>query len=122
MIENDQILDQFDDLNRKPKEHWFWQILPALIFVIGIFMTWMSVPGATTLLLAAASFAVIRLTIRFFRQQRVLFEWFYYLGNVSLMIAISLSILHIAPLDFKSLGPAMILFALGILSAGQRKN
>ncbi len=122
MSENENILDKFDDQQRESKESKFWQVFPALLFIVGFGLNLLHVPGAILIMSGAMVFASVRLSVRFFRKPRKLFEWAYFLGNIGLMIVVCLSIFGILKLSIISLGPSMILFIVGILTAGLQRS
>lgn len=122
MSDKEEILDQFDVPNNDEKESRFWQFFPALLFLLGFGLNVLHVPGAVFVMAGSMIFASIRLSIRFFRKPRKLFEWSYYLGNIGLMIAVTLSVFEVVFLNFITLGPSMILFFIGILTAGVQKS
>ena len=122
MNENENILDKFDDQQNLPKESKFWQILPALLFIVGFGLNVLHVRGALLIMIGSLVFASVRLSVRFFRKPRKIFEWAYFLGNIGLMIVVCLSILGIVFLNMITLAPSMVLFIIGILTAGLQRS
>jgi|JI10StandDraft_1071094.scaffolds.fasta_scaffold01946_1 small-conductance mechanosensitive channel len=116
------LLDQFED---EEVSKWFhhWSIVygPILVLCIGMVFRIQHWPGASLIISASLLLILVRSFIFFFTKKRLLYEWLYFIGRITLIIALAINFGFI-PLQKTVMLTVLGVFSLGVLAFVFRKR
>lgn len=112
----EKILDWHEDEPTKRwYHHWFFALLPALVFAIGTVFKLMHWPKASWIIGFALFLILLRSCLLFFSKKRNVFDWIYFIGRITLILALAVhfALVH---LPKKVLLSALTLFGISVLT------
>jgi hypothetical protein len=111
-----KILDWHED---QPTKHWSqgWLVAgtPVFVFSVGAVFKLMQWPWATTMIAIALFLILLRSFVLFFSKVRDLYDWIYFIGRVTLMLALAVNFTFL-PLSKHILFASLGLFAISAIT------